>query len=302
MRSNALSCVGAIVITSVLSLPPVLHAQSLRLYIRVDSVVAQVGQTGALLPVYMDNIEDTVGAFSFWIRLSRPGLCSLRTTIATAGTLTESWHSVIGNTIIPGNDVRVIGVAESGGSGDVLAPQSGGVPLFNLQFDVKNPSAPYDGDDVVVELVASLAAFFNVSDPHGTSIGIRQDTVPDTNLFRCTAWDGDDCLAWQQVSLPPYDSMEIVDVVVSVLDTSAVHVVHGNIDVDELPCGDITGDDMVDLSDLIALVSYLFQGGEPPHSMWAANVNGSIDHVVDLSDLTYMVNGLFLGGPQPQCP
>lgn len=64
-------------------------------------------------------------------------------------------------------------------------------------------------------------------------------------------------------------------------------------------CGDINGDGLVDQSDLIYLGNYLYGGGPPPVSFWAADVNG--DGYVDSSDLIYLGNYLFNNGPPPQC-
>lgn len=65
----------------------------------------------------------------------------------------------------------------------------------------------------------------------------------------------------------------------------------GNVDDDGL--------DLVDLSDLMYLVNYIFLGGSAPACPAAANVNGDIECETDLSDLIYLVNYLFLGGPGP---
>lgn len=67
------------------------------------------------------------------------------------------------------------------------------------------------------------------------------------------------------------------------------------------PTGNVNGDALqeVDLSDLIYLVNYLFNGGPIPDCIEEANVNGDIEENVDLSDLIALVNYLFLGGAAP---
>ncbi len=57
--------------------------------------------------------------------------------------------------------------------------------------------------------------------------------------------------------------------------------------------------DLVDLSDLIYLVNFLFLGGPAPACSAAANINGDAGCSVDLSDLIALVNFLFLGGAAP---
>ena len=57
--------------------------------------------------------------------------------------------------------------------------------------------------------------------------------------------------------------------------------------------GDVTGDFLVNLTDLTALVNHLFVTFEPlPQPSWRANVNG--DFKLGLTDLTVLVNHLFV--------
>ncbi len=62
--------------------------------------------------------------------------------------------------------------------------------------------------------------------------------------------------------------------------------------------GDINLDGLVDISDLLALVDYLFLPGEtPPAALNTADVNGSC--VIDIEDVNYLVDYLALIGPAP---
>ncbi|HVR76507.1 MAG TPA: dockerin type I domain-containing protein [Planctomycetota bacterium] len=54
-------------------------------------------------------------------------------------------------------------------------------------------------------------------------------------------------------------------------------------------------DDVVDLSDAVAILRYLFSGGAAPDPLDAADVND--DGVVDLVDPVYLLEYLFRGGP-----
>jgi hypothetical protein len=62
-------------------------------------------------------------------------------------------------------------------------------------------------------------------------------------------------------------------------------------------CGDADGSGQVALSDVIYLVSYLFEGGAAPQPIEAGDVdcNGR----VNLSDAVYLVNYVFGSGPEP---
>ncbi|MFH1686589.1 MAG: M20/M25/M40 family metallo-hydrolase [bacterium] len=59
--------------------------------------------------------------------------------------------------------------------------------------------------------------------------------------------------------------------------------------------GDLDGNGVVDIGDLVYFVNYAFLGGPAPVSLNAADVNGSCQ--IDISDLVYLVNYMFHSGP-----
>ena len=65
--------------------------------------------------------------------------------------------------------------------------------------------------------------------------------------------------------------------------------------------GDVNGDKVVDVGDVVYLINYLFKSGPVPNPMAAGDVNG--DCVVDVGDVVYLINYLFKGGspPMPGC-
>jgi hypothetical protein len=68
----------------------------------------------------------------------------------------------------------------------------------------------------------------------------------------------------------------------------------GNIDADPL--------EIVDISDLVALVGYLFQGGTISSCADEDNVDADPSGAVDISDLQRLVDFLFFGVDLPNCP
>ena len=62
--------------------------------------------------------------------------------------------------------------------------------------------------------------------------------------------------------------------------------------------GDVNGDGLVDLGDVVFLINYLYKQGPPPQPIEVGDVNG--DCVVDLGDVVYLINYLFKNGPAPQ--
>jgi hypothetical protein len=64
-------------------------------------------------------------------------------------------------------------------------------------------------------------------------------------------------------------------------------------------CGDVNCDGVVNIADVVYLVTYLFLNGPLPCIMVKADVNH--DGVVNIADVVYLVTYLFLNGPPPQC-
>jgi hypothetical protein len=64
-------------------------------------------------------------------------------------------------------------------------------------------------------------------------------------------------------------------------------------------CGDVTGNSVVDIADVVYLVTYLYVEGPPPDLMETGDANN--DCVVNIADAVYIQNYLFGGGPPPEC-
>lgn len=66
---------------------------------------------------------------------------------------------------------------------------------------------------------------------------------------------------------------------------------------------DFDGADEITVSDLVYLVTYMFQGGPPPPCMEEANIDGDVAGNVDINDLVMLVGYMFGGGAPPaDCP
>ena len=68
-------------------------------------------------------------------------------------------------------------------------------------------------------------------------------------------------------------------------------------------CGDANGDAVVDISDAVFLIAYIFSGGAAPGDCNYANGMGDAngDGSVDISDAVYLIAYIFSGGPAPHC-
>jgi len=63
--------------------------------------------------------------------------------------------------------------------------------------------------------------------------------------------------------------------------------------------GDANGDGVIDLGDVLHLVSYLYKGGSAPDPLEAGDCD--CNGIIDLGDVLYLVSYLYKGGPAP-CP
>ncbi|MCX6832775.1 MAG: dockerin type I repeat-containing protein, partial [candidate division Zixibacteria bacterium] len=62
-------------------------------------------------------------------------------------------------------------------------------------------------------------------------------------------------------------------------------------------CGDASGDRIVDISDAVYLIAYIFSGGAAPVPLSAGDAN--CDSTVDISDVVYLISYIFSGGAAP---
>jgi hypothetical protein len=73
--------------------------------------------------------------------------------------------------------------------------------------------------------------------------------------------------------------------------------VHGATTIRGHLSGDANGDNVVDISDAVYLIQYIFGGGPAPDPIYAGDANG--DREVDISDCVYLIQYIFGGGPAP---
>jgi hypothetical protein len=64
--------------------------------------------------------------------------------------------------------------------------------------------------------------------------------------------------------------------------------------------GDASKDGIVDVSDIVYLLNYLYRSGPAPVPLESADVYP--DHILDVSDLVFLLNYLYRHGAAPACP
>jgi hypothetical protein len=69
--------------------------------------------------------------------------------------------------------------------------------------------------------------------------------------------------------------------------------------------GDVNYDwaELIDISDLLYLIDYMFRGGPLPACHEEADINADGAELIDIADLVYLIDYMFRGGPAPPaCP
>jgi hypothetical protein len=65
----------------------------------------------------------------------------------------------------------------------------------------------------------------------------------------------------------------------------------------EYNCGDCNDDGVVNVSDAVYIINYVFVGGDPPYPLYTGDVN--CDAFVNISDAVWIINYVFVGGNAP---
>jgi len=64
-------------------------------------------------------------------------------------------------------------------------------------------------------------------------------------------------------------------------------------------CGDMNGDEVVNIFDVTGLISYLYMEGVPPDPIESGDAND--DKTINIYDVTYIISYLYITGPEPDC-
>jgi hypothetical protein len=126
----------------------------------------------------------------------------------------------------------------------------------------------------------------------------HQDSLVWTDIADGTSSEPDSFpIIWHAAEIPPgpyflravaKDSSGIPD---SIPPTTMVWV-------DVSPArGDANGDGVIDIGDVVYLVSYLYRNGPAPNPVEIGDCN--CDGIIDVGDLVYLINYLFRNGPPP---
>jgi hypothetical protein len=156
------------------------------------------------------------------------------------------------------------------------------------------PGRPYP---VQFEFRASNQQLTSPADANGVRIGVIGPVTPQQQ------WMSMAPIYWTVPAGPTYSILTV-----SATNQSSANDIdstsYGAIDricIYRFIRGDPNGDGVIDISDVVYLLNYLFVHGPAPVPILDAG-DATCDGVVDASDVVYLLNYLFVSGPPPNCP
>ena len=311
-------CVAAIP-TSAISLNP-------RLHVYVESAPGPEPHQ-ATFSVYLDNPLDSVAGFEVWFMFERTGIMHFSVdpgpVVDTVGTLISGWDLVEEVSYSAEHiDLQVVALADDDPFDDTVKTgipegQSAGL-LFRITADINETPDTLLGRCLELAILTSPVDNFAFSRPDGQLIGLAYTIVTDTSFYRCDVWDPvneDSCLAWTQVTAPPYDSVEVATYSAPFVDTIRVEpggdtvgtvlVESGEFCLPPPPCCGIhTGgtvgncncsiDGKVTLSDIARLIDRVYISHDSLCCENNGNTNGDLENKITLSDISAAIDHVFI--------
>ena len=279
-------------------------AQAPRLEVWIPDTSVFPDNQSLQFDLHLANYQDSVAAFQITLTNTRPDLITFSGSVDTSGTLISGWEVVDAFTSgVDGERFTMIGIADVPYPTTITPaigyPQSGDVPLVRFTVDAA-VTAGLTADDLALCFSYSPATDLLISNASGYGIGLTTEVFTDTTFWLCLLWAGEECVSWSKVDTPPFDSLSVTTEERTIVDSLQVHANDAHLRVGT--CGDVGNlDGTVNLSDITALVDYVYLDGPAPPSLWAANVDGSPDGTINLGDITHMLDFVYLGGSGLDC-
>jgi len=141
----------------------------------------------------------------------------------------------------------------------------------------------------------TLEVNIHASDPNYDDISFSSDNLPANSRLT----DNSDNTA-RFIFVPSISQIGTVEFDIIATDGELSDTALIEIEVSGSNCGDANGDQIVDIDDVVFLISYLFAGGPSPEPVSIGDVNCSDN--VDIDDVVYLINYLFQSGLLPCDP
>ncbi len=213
--------------------------------------------------------------------------------VDTINTLISGWQAVDSRSIDGlAYDILIVGYTNINSPPYMpgIPPQNNHIPFIKVPYEVLE--YPPHGDTFNVEVI--IVEYPDFFDPNSDTIGIAYDTTIDTSYFICNHWYEDTiCLNWQQTTGPPFDSIFIdSNHLVPYIDTNLLILINATITIlpECIPInpGDVDGDGIFEISDLVMLTNFVYYGTPPLIAPWNGDVDGNCilnwDDVIKLEE------------------
>jgi hypothetical protein len=312
MSKQLLSLIFAGLLACIFLKPVETRADFPILIVKASDTIAVAGTQAFSLPIYMQNFEDIVAAFTLKIYTDHPDVIQFYPgCVDKSGTLTANWQYV--TSIDDGiNGTRIIAMANIPDTPYVSGigyPQYGEIPLIKLLFNIA-PTLPDTMSSPIIDIkISHDPQKFNFSDEMGNTIGLGYNNPTfDTLYYNCMEWGpepgGDSsCLLWEEVMNPPADTMVIDTILHPYLDTSIVHIFDGSVIIQGGICvlmGDVDNNGIINIFDITTLIAHLYSGG--PELDRPAHADVNCDCVVNIFDITCLITSIYsTGSPCDMC-
>lgn len=145
------------VLVAVAMAPSSASAQTPKIYLDVDEVTTQPGELVSI-PIFIENLPDSIDAFQMGLTLSRPDLMEFREEIDLVGTLTEDWGNTVNS--VGGFDLSIVAGAAVTGYPYPIPPNTNGV-LLKLLCDVYCDIPDTMQDRTVDIYISPINTFFS---------------------------------------------------------------------------------------------------------------------------------------------
>ncbi|MFH1374946.1 MAG: hypothetical protein ABII79_14275 [bacterium] len=283
------------------------QAQSPRLIIQVDDVIAYPGQQNVVIPIYMDNYLDSVAGFQLWLQMDRPDIAVFQTGTDTVVD-TSYWNCLqysgpdcidsvlttpegtwdffhIDTNMVSQGSIDTTGTLCSGWEFLDARSLSGlgyDLQITGLADPLEPPITPAIAPQMGGVLINVLADVYNIPD------SMTERTVTILAIADCFARPDGQCI--QNLDSVPDTNCYIC--------TQWIDTICLNWQIASMPpCDSIGIDTIVVLDSLTVIVipGSITVTGPPPI---CGDINGD-GMGPDVGDLTYLIAYLFQGGPSP---
>jgi hypothetical protein len=156
----------------------------------------------------------------------------------------------------------------------------------------------------------SIRSHNSVDEPHWVQVGFFENATADTSYFmlvnrECLETEGANYDVFVTKTDGPYQIRDmytdsVVDYVNGTGDYFTIYLGPGEgklLRLERYIRGDVNGDGVINVADVVYLINYLFIDGPAPQPLAAGDAN--CNEVVDIVDVVYLINYLFIDGPPP---